>query len=266
MMGALAAMDSIVRFAEPWWLLGLAAVLAPPGLAILGRRRGRGVSATSVILQCAAVVLLALALGRLELPLGERADKPYLVFTDVSTSVRGQEQALALPESLPRQELRFAATVAGSGERPAALPTNAAPPLWLAAARADEIAGVVMVTDGQFHDDWPAAAARLGRTGMPVAIVPLDSAPADARVARISAVRRTRGPTAGAVDLRITVTSNAAQSRLLTVRRQGLTETLAARWLTMPAGDTATVSITDRTLPADRAAVYFASLAGDADA
>jgi hypothetical protein len=34
----------------------------------------------------------------------------------------------------------------------------------------------------------------------------------------------------------------------------------------MPAGDTATVSITDRTLPADRAAVYFASLAGDADA
>lgn len=263
-MAAIASIASAVYFAEPWWLLALGAVLIPPAVAAAARRRGRHAAYLSVALQCASVALMALALARPELPVARRAQKPYLVLRDVSGSVRGQQLNLPWPKSLLREELEFASTV-GPGGGMAPLPTNAAPAMRLAGARAGQIAGVVIITDGQFHDDWRAAAADLARAGKDVTIVPLDSPPPDARVARMTARRRAAGPGASAVDVEVTVASGAAQARALAVERRG-TKPFPPRLLNMHAGDTATVSFTDDAPPADRAATYVASLATQDDA
>jgi hypothetical protein len=68
------------------------------------------------------------------------------------------------------------------------------------------------------------------------------------------------------VSLRVTVTSNAEQGRLLKLRREAPdAEDLPPRWLALHAGEPATVALVDTAAPADRAAVYVASLdAGDA--
>jgi len=262
-MGPVISIASAVRFAQPWWLLALGAVCIPPVVAAAASRRGRHALRFGVAFQCAAVAMVALALARPEATLGERAGTPYLVLRDVSASVRSQQQLLPWPGHLPRENVEFASTVSSGVAQAALLPTQAAPVLRLAAARRGEIAGVVIVTDGQFHDDWQAAASELGRAGKPVAIVPLDSPPADARIAQMTARRHVQGP---AVDLQITVTSGAAQSRLLTVERRRPAKTFPPRLLNMHAGDTAGVSITDEDPPADRLAVYVATLGDPADA
>jgi len=261
-----------LRFAQPLWLPALVAAAAPPLLAWRGRRHGRYVPATSVVLQCVAVALAAMALARPQVRLGDEARKPYLVIQDTSASVGGQQLALDWPADLPQENWRFARTVSPAGE---AAPvehersaTHAAPVLRLAAARADEISGVVIATDGQFDDgaDWPAAAAALGNTGLPVHIVPLEAPPADARLIEFTARRAGQE-----VELRVSAAATTAVTKLLTVRRERPTpRTFAPKWLNLlppgVPGNRATVLLSDDAAPADAAAVYVAELSGGEDA
>ena len=247
---------SIVHFDEPWWLLAALAGAVPPLVAWLSRRGGRRVSPASVALQCLALLLAAGALARPTIRMGGGAAKGWLILTDASFSTRSQGGPLeAWPEDVPREDYAFAATVGPVAEGLDRNATRAAPALRLAAARAGQLAGVVIRTDGQFQgNDWPGAAAPLGQADLPVLVVPLESPPPDARIAQLSAQRRP-----GKVDLRLTVRSNALMRRRVRVYRQGAEAPLLDRTLDLLAGDSATIRLSDAP-PDDRAAVYHASL------
>jgi len=249
-------MAAIVHFDEPWWLLACLVGAVPPLITWLARRGGRHISPVSVALQCLALVLAAGALARPTVPLGSGAAKSWLTLTDASSSARSQGGPLKTwPEDVPREDYAFATTVAPVAEGLDRNATRITPALQLATARAERLAGVVIRTDGQFHhDDWPPAAASLGRADLPVLIVPLESPPPDARIARLSAQRR-----AGAVDLRLTVRSNWLMRRRVRVRRQTAQAPLLDRTLDLLPGDSATIRLSE-TPPADRAALYHASL------
>lgn len=196
-----------------------------------------------------AVLLVAFAMACPAAPLGTEAQKPWLVLQDVSQSVRGQEREPIEPPGMPTQLRTF-----GLSPTPPAQ-TEVTGSLRMVAARADELAGVVIRTDGQFHDDWQPAAQVLGRSGLDVLIDPLDSPPPDARVVELTARRENSG-----VLLRVTVVANADMRRELTVTRTSPGErTLLQRELRLRAGEPATFRLTDA-LPADSHAAYQAQL------
>ncbi|MFW6132864.1 MAG: vWA domain-containing protein, partial [Planctomycetota bacterium] len=250
-----------VRFAHPWALVALAVVAVPPLVAARARRRGRRVGTLPVALQCAAVALTACALAGPMAPLGASAEKPYLLLRDVSASVRGQ--ALPdWPDALPVRRHVFAENVAPQGTPVDASATRIVPALRLATAQADQLAGAVIVTDANFHDaDWSDAAAALGRTGLPVAVVPLAAPGADARVTGLAAQRPPHA--GGGVRLRATVTASASQTRRVSLRRVAPDERIfPPRRVELAAGASATVTLDDRTAPTDATAVYEARLLG----
>jgi hypothetical protein len=246
----------MVRFEQPWLLAAGVAAALPVWLARRGRRWGRRIGYVAVGLQAAAILLAAGALANPTAPIGQRADKPYLVLRDVSGSTAPQwERPLRWPTDLPRETFGFAASVAAAGQTLPANRTNAAPALRLALSRAAQIAGAVIWTDGQFQDaDGPTAAAALAAGRVNVFILPMDSPPADARIADFTARRRLDG----GVDLRVTIISNAYLSRTLKVVREG-GAILEDRPLKLPAEEPATLRLTDNP-PADRVAVYRAEL------
>jgi hypothetical protein len=253
------AATMLVRFDQPWALAATAAACLPIVVALWARKRGRHVAAGCVALQCVAILAAAAALARPAARIGADAVKPTLVLQDVSGSVRNQPPLPDWPDDVPRDEFIFAADVAAAGQDAGPTRTRAAAALRLATARAHALAGVVIRTDGRFQDAWSAAADALGRTGVDVLIVPMQSPPADARVAELSARRRPDGR----ADLRVTVASNARQRRTLTVRRERpAPRALLERELSMTAGDSATIRLTDSP-PSDRGAVYRAVLSGD---
>ena len=249
----------VVRFVHPWWLVALAAATVPVLLAARARRRGRRVGRFSVALQCIAVCAAVGALSAPEAMLGRTADAPWIILRDVSPSTRGQSDGDGpWDPKLPREQFHFADAILAAGAEPGADETNASPALRLAAGRAPNAAGVVIETDGRFHDaDWPAPAAALGRTGVDVIIVPMDSPPPDARIAELRA-RRAAG---GRCELRVTVRAEAVQRRTVTVRRGGPAGAeLWRRTLDLLAGDAATFRLTDPAIPAGRSAVYHATI------
>lgn len=250
-----------LRFAQPWWLLALLAAGVPILLAVRGRRRGWSIPIASVALQVLAVGLLACALAGPRAPLGPGARKPLLVLTDASESVRGQEAA-PWPDDLPAERRHFAASIAPPGAMRDASATRLTPALQLARARADELAGVVLRTDGQFQDDWAAAARALGATGLPVAIVPMTAPGDDARVAACTAEREPGGESPG-VRLRATVTASADTVRQLSLRRMRPGERIfPPRRVELAAGESATIRLTDTDAPAGEPALYEARLLG----
>ena len=249
----------LVRLAEPWWLLLAVAAAGPVLFAARARRRRRQLSTWNVVLQCASLLTVALAVAGPSISIGPRARKGLLVLRDVSASCRGQPKSPPpLPEHLPVEPYDFAAGVWPAGRDGDANTTDIAPALRLALARRDGLAGVLVQTDGRFLDgDWRAPAAALGEAGLPVTIVPLDSPPADARVAELSAERHADGR----VLLRVTVAANALMRRTLRLRRTFPAEAdlLPARELDLLPGRAATLRATD-TPPVGGLASYRAEL------
>ncbi len=247
-----------VTFDHPAALVSLAAVLVPLALAARASRHGRPGRPAGLILQCMAIVACGLAVAGPALPLGREVEKPYLLLQDRSASVRGQSADIPWDQGLPRQDYSFAAGLSPADaplDKGASLETRAAPALLLAAARADDVAGVIIHTDGQFHDDWPGAAAALGRTGVGVLVAPMDSPPRDGRIADLVVTRRRDGK----ADLRAVISSNAAQRRTVTIRRERDGKVLLEKDLNLLPGDSATMRLTDAPA-AGEAATYTAEL------
>lgn len=245
------------------WLLWLA--LLPAVAAYLARRAGRRVPLHATILQTLTLASLAAALAGPAIAAFRQGNFPCLLLRDVSGSVRGQERtasplAAHLPE--PVEEYGFARGLYRLEGHPLQLPpaqqdqTNIAPALELALARSREgLSGVIIATDGNFSDDFSAAAAALAATNTPLKIVPLDAPPPDARIAQLQA-RRIQP---GAVELAVTVAANASARRMLTVRREGEPAPLLQRELVLLPESPATIRL-EHALPPDRSAIYRAEL------
>ena len=245
-----------LTFDQPgWWLLAVAAAL-PVVAAVAAKKRGRPRRAIAVALRAAAVLLVAAALARPALTGLGGADRPWLVLTDVSASVRGQaDRTIAIPEQIPTDRLQFAGQIAAPGRDVPTDATEIGPALRLAASRAGSgrAGGVVLATDGQFTDaGWPRAASELGRSGAPVLIAPRTAPPPDARVVDLS-VRRSGD------RLRLSVTASAteAQTRALTISRDG--QTLYARRIQLLPDLPVTIHLPDSP-PQTQAATYVAEL------
>ena len=259
------ALEYWIRFEQPWWLLSAALAGLPALAAWGGFRRGRRTAPLNVALQTVAVLSLAVALARPAARVEHGAERPWLVVRDASASVRGQNAVLPWPEGVTRETMWFSEGLYDRPESAAGSPTNAAAALRLAAARAEGLAGVLFLTDGQFHDEWSRAAAELGRSKLDVLVVPLDSAPPDLRVAGLEAGRR-RGSRAG-IELRITIEGRTRDGVVLRVRR-GLPT--PADVLVKPLSTDPDVPVTlpaiDSEAPTERACVYTAELIGGGDA
>jgi hypothetical protein len=230
----------------------LLAILPAVGVVWLAARMRGG----RWVLSAGSVALVIAALSGPGIPL--EVDRParWLIVQDVSRSVAGQQRpAESLPADAPVEVMDFASQMVPAGAPVDRGRTRLGPALRLAARRADELAGVVLVTDGRFHDDWQAAGQVLAQTRLPVRIRPMDSPAPDARIAALSA---DRGPD-GRVQLAVSVASNARQQRRLIVRRQPDVQLIERSW-NLLAGDVATVRLTD-VPPADASAVYVAQLA-----
>ena len=257
-MNALSTINGFL-WAQPAWLWMLAAALAPPMLAAWGRRRGRHVPALAVAAQALSLALAAIALAEPRAALTARADRPAMLAVDVSASVRGQTgtptaihggwgplpPALA-PPGVRLERLYFAGDLSTS---PACRPdaTRAGPLLRLLADHADDLAGAILVTDGQFTDpDWLAAAQALGRRGLDLLIVPLADPPPDASVRALTARRA-----GDRVELRVALAANKPTQRELVVRRAGRAEPLTRRRVEL---------LPDCELPPDAAGLYVAQL------
>jgi len=249
-------------FARPWWLTALVAVAGPILLTAAARRRGRQVARLSIILQCAALAAVALALGRPSVQIPRAAARKWLILNDVSASTRTQ-QADALPADIaPRLEYAFAAGVAPAGQGLDATQTNLAAALRLAAARSGELAGVIVRTDGMFTDThWPAAAEALARGGVTVAVVPLDRPPRDVRIAEFTAARAAGRE----VTLRVSVVSNAVTDSVVEIRGgSGQEKNLLKRKINLLPSEPVTISVV-AAVPEDRGASFTATLTqGDA--
>ena len=256
---------SAIAFDRPILLAALVLAGAPFVLAALAGRRGRKIAPASILAQTLAVAMLALAMAGPGVPIGRQAQLPYAVFQDVSPSVRTQSpRKLDWPPHLPRTDYFFAEDVTRAATPTASAPTpqartNLADVLRLAAAEAPNLAGAVLVTDAQWHDDWLAAAQSLAATHLPLMIVPLESPPTDARIAGIAAARTD----SRTVRVRVTVESNAPVTRRVTVTRRGLAALLLDQNLTLLPQGPATLTVTDA--PGDGLAIYDANLSpGDA--
>jgi hypothetical protein len=216
----------------------------------------------AVGMQCLAVLAAAVALAGPALRMREKGQLSWLILRDVSASTRGQDSNCSCwPAEVPHAEVEFAQDVLGpsgpdqaarAGQAAAPTRTLIRPPLQLALGRSRDLAGVVVVSDGQWHDDrWEDAAGALRQAGLSVLVVPLDEPPPDARLAEFRAIRRADGGggpagggaagavapdgspgrwaaspalaagAGGTVDLYVTLAANSPQTRTLTVRRQG---------------------------------------------
>lgn len=246
---------TMVTFQQPVWLLAAGLAIVPAALAALARRKGHGARRSSVILQTLAVLIAAFALAQPVGPWGESSRRPYLVLTDVSDSLRGQTP-LALPKELPREELVFAGDVAESGRDVDTTSTRLSPALRLALARAGEISGVVVRSDGRFQDrDWPTLAAAIASAGKKIYVVAMESPPVDARISQLTSERQADG----SVRLRVTVEANAPLRRRLKVWREGQESTPLYRQDLDLLSQAATVMVRDAP-PADGATVYRAAI------
>ncbi len=203
-------------------------------------------------------MLLILALAQPSARLGNNANLPLLVLEDVSASTAGQPQRLrTLPTGIEPEVIRFAQGI----EQPASTQpasqqqTNLAPALRLAAAKAGENSGLLVISDGQWHDEWQSAAQALANKGIRPAIIPLESPPRDGRIASLQCVRI---PGRNAVAIQVTARANAPMNRRLVLRRDGVISPLLER--TIDLRDLASFSVSDD-VPADAAAVYRAELA-----
>jgi len=245
-------------FARPWWLAAIVVTAVPAGVAALGRWRGRQIAGFSVVLQSLAIALVAVALAGPSVPLGGDASKAWLILNDVSASTRDQHPSrytLDLDSLGPHLEYVFAASVAPKGQDIDDSRTDIAAPLRLAAARAGELAGVIIRTDGRFTDDkWASAAEALARTGLRPAIVPLDRPPRDVRITEFIATRTD----AGKVTLRLSVAANAMVSSPVEIRGSE-DKVLLRRDVNFLPDEPVTVSVSD-TVAEDRGAVYHAAV------
>ncbi len=260
MIAAAWTIGSTFALVHPAWLLALPLAAVPAVLAWRGRRRGRSTPGFSVALQSIALGSLVVALAGPQCAVGDKPGR-VLLLVDASASLRGQESAI--PSGLPVRRYSFAGDVAMAATPADANATDAAPALRLAGGEARSAAGIVIVTDGRFHDDWRYAARALAAAadGKPVRIIPRAGPPADARVAAFAARR------AGAekVDLRVTVASNAAARRELLIRQDyPQRRVLLRRPLTFHAGDRVTLRIST-VVTGGQGATFSARLeAGDA--
>ncbi len=248
---------SIIRFDQPWWLLFAVAGVLPAAVAAVAVRHGRHIGRLGVALQTAAVVLVGAALARPMLRWGGSSRLPMLLLQDVSASTRGQDEPLKLPEAVAFERVDFAASLGDDQIND----TQIAPALRLALSRSDGISGVIIHTDGQFLDEgWPQQAEALGRGGKEIIIVPMASAPPDARISDLSSLRRADG----GIELRLTVTANATQQRTLRLWQDGDEDhPLMNRQLKLLVGESSTFCMSVMP-PSDRATVYQAALsAGD---
>ena len=253
----LSTVDNLVAtavFAEPLWLVALVVAGAPILLASAARRRGRQVARLSVILQCAAIAVLVGALARPSVSLPQAGVARWLVLNDVSASTRTQQSTDSLsPEISPRLDYIFARGVEPAGQEIDADQTDLADALRLAGARAGELAGVIIRTDGNFTGDyWPAAAASLARYALPVAVVPLDRPPLDVRITEFTADR----VGGRKVRLRLSVISNAITESLVEIPG------LLKREIKFLPHEPVTISI-NAEVPEARGATFVASLGGD---
>lgn len=247
---------SFVTFARPWWLFALLVVVIPPLLALLFRRRSK-IPVLSTTLQCLAVVAAVVALADPYLPLGRGAAKQYIFLRDVSASTRGQlEYSLAWPDDLPCVRYDFAASVVRSGGLVDRTATNAGAAIRLAQSQAHRSAGIVIRTDGQFGGDWHEAAASLGRTGVKVTIIPMESPLPDGRIAMIKAYRD--ADENGKVHLTLSLDSNAPRKRMVTIWRGDDAEKPLLKREELLLGPT-TLRLVD-VPPGDRAVIYHAKL------
>ncbi|MBS3820368.1 MAG: VWA domain-containing protein [Phycisphaerae bacterium] len=246
-----------LRFVTPWALAALPLAALPVCLAMRAKGRGRRLSPTGIVVQCAAMALLVVALSRPVLP-GGQAARPWLVLRDVSASLRGQtDRPLAPPKDIAVETRRFARdllpndTAPTPAERTA---TRAAPALDLAAVRANELAGAVLITDGRFTDRWRAAATRLAGSGVDLLIVPLDAPPKDARIADFRAARRGQ-----AVELRLTIAANATMRQRVVVLDAADGRTIGVRNILLTSDGPQTLRLTDSP-PTEAAPRYVAML------
>jgi Mg-chelatase subunit ChlD len=247
-----------LELAHPEWLWALLLAAGPVVVAAARSRRGHRPGWLGPAMQVLAVALAALALAGPRASAG-RSALPVLVLRDVSGSVRGQDADLNFPDDMRLERLAFARSVGTAASQDASA-TLAGGALRLAAARAGELSGVVIATDGQFQDDWRPAAAALGRAGLAVAIVPMDSPPRDARLAGVSAAWTAPGQ----ARVRVTVRANTSTSRtlVLTAESAGTRRELARREINLLPGDWATLSFADE-VAARASVVYTARLLGD---
>ena len=257
---------SLAGFEQPWWLFAAVAAAGPVLLAIRAGRRGRQIPRLNVALQCLAVLAATIALARPTAAIGPRARKSVLVLRDVSASCRGQsDRPVRLPAELPAERFDFAAAVAPAAVAPAMDPnrTRLGPALRLALARRDELAGLLIRTDGRFTDaDWRQAAAAIGRAGLPVTVALMESPPPDVRMEALSAERAPDGT----VRIALTVRSNALARRTVTLTRTRppAAKLLLTKRLDLLPGQPATLRMTDA--PPDSAAIVYRAELSPADA
>jgi hypothetical protein len=267
----LSTVDNLVAavgvFAHPWWLVALVAVCGPILFSAAARRRGRQVARLSVILRCIALAGVVVALARPSLQIPQAASSKWLILNDVSGSTRGQQGLEGIPpEIAPRLEYIFATGVAPAGQQLDTAQSELAAALRLAVARSDELAGVIIATDGMFTDaHWHPAAESLARSGLTVSVIPRDRPPRDVRIAEFVATR-----TAGReVSLRASVIANAVTDSVIEIRStsgQGHDhyKSLLKRKINLLPSEPVTISIATA-VPADRGMSFSAVLtSGDA--
>ncbi len=246
-----------ISWGSPWLALAAMTAIAPVLAAIWLRRRGRHVGAAGTAMQSAALLLAGLALGQPSAAIHMSQAAQWLILQDVSASLRGQEPpAIHWPADVTTRTVRFADGVLARGQSPANRQTYLSPALAYA-MQMESLTGVAVISDGQFHDDWQAAAAALGHRGVQVLAIPLARPPDDAQVALLQVQRRPDGR----AELTVRLAATAAQKRTLVVQRLGPQgTTLLERSLDMLAGETTTMQVIDPAAPKDRAARYQAQL------
>jgi Mg-chelatase subunit ChlD len=210
-------LDISLRLAEPWGLAALLLAVVPLLLARQARRRHRRLRGSGVALQCLALAAVAVAVAQPQLA-GREGRRPWLVLRDVSASLRTQtDRPLDAPRDIELRERHFAAGLLPAEASDLApldrSATDIAPALQLAAAQANELAGVVILTDGQFTRPWQAAAKNLQATGLDVMLIGLDAPPLDARLSRAD-LRQTESD---AAELSLTLAANGTTRRTLSV-------------------------------------------------
>ncbi len=172
---------------RPWAAWGLLGLIALIFIHEYRRSRGRRVTRVSLSLQMAAWLLLVAALMGPSITV-HNGGKVLLIIDDVSGSTRGQSgQPLDLPVEIDVDRWYFAETVAIDAFDAGINQSRIAMPLQMAldATTRDELAGIVIRTDGQFaHGGWQAHARALGQAGVPVTILPYDTPPEDVQIAR----------------------------------------------------------------------------------
>ena len=255
-MTPLAAITDAVAFQRPALLAGL--LLAAVPLLLAWRGRGRWLSAGA---RAGCLAMLALAAAGPGVRVGAWQPAPWLWAEDRSASMAAAAAAPLPPAGVvPLHRVAFAAELATDAAPPPSA-SRVSPVLHLAAARAGELAGVVLHTDGQFTDaDWPAAARALGRTALPVWIVPAEPGPADARLDALHA-RRTA---TGAVTVAVSLAASSPTRRTVTVTRQGAAAPLIQRTVDLPAGEPMTLLASDNPPPGEPATYRAALSPGDA--